>query len=95
VVVSVVEEEEGAMHAAPADRPAAGAGARVHFEQRRHGLRGDPNGRQTAFVIGDWPMRSNADVIVMGNRASARAGEESTRLAGDHSWAPCSVLVVP
>jgi nucleotide-binding universal stress UspA family protein len=94
VLLSVVEDEEGAMHD-PASVTQLLEQARAGFEQA--GLACDVFEREgkPAFVIGDVADEINADVIVMGTRGiSLDEGQQSTA-ARVIQLAPCPVLVVP
>ncbi|APD47926.1 universal stress protein [Synechococcus sp. CS-602] len=94
VVLSVVEEEEGAMHDAAAVARLLEQ-ARVHFEQAGMACEVIERQGKPAFVIGDVADEINADVIVMGTRGlSLEPGEESTA-SRVIQLAPCPVLVVP
>jgi len=94
VVLSVVEEEDGAMHDASAVARLLER-ARQHFEQAGMACEVIEREGKPAFVIGDVADEINADVIVMGTRGlSLESGEESTA-SRVIQLAPCPVLVVP
>jgi len=94
VVLSVVEEEDGAMHDAAAVARLLER-ARQHFEQAGMACEVIEREGKPAFVIGDVADEINADVIVMGTRGlSLESGEESTA-SRVIQLAPCPVLVVP
>ena len=94
VLLSVVEEEEGAMHD-PATVTRVLEQARSLFEEA--GLACDVFERsgKPAFVIGDVADEINADVIVMGTRGISLEDDQHSTAARVIQLAPCPVLVVP
>ena len=94
VLLSVVEEEEGAMHD-PATVTRVLEQVRELFA--KEGLTCDVFERsgKPAFVIGDVADEVNADVIVMGTRGISLEGDEHSTAARVIQLAPCPVLVVP
>ncbi len=94
VLLSVVEEEEGAMHD-PATVTRVLEQARVLFAEA--GLACDVFERsgKPAFVIGDVADEVNADVIVMGTRGISLEEDQHSTAARVIQLAPCPVLVVP
>jgi len=94
VVLSVVEDEEGAMH-----DPAAVAQlldqARHSFEQAGVACEVIERQGKPAFVIGDVADEINADVIVMGTRGISLEEDQHSTAARVIQLAPCPVLVVP
>ena len=94
VLLSVVEEEEGAMHD-PATVTRVLEQARSLFEEA--GLACDVFERsgKPAFVIGDVADEVNADVIVMGTRGISLEEDQHSTAARVIQLAPCPVLVVP
>ncbi|MEB3255324.1 MAG: universal stress protein [Synechococcaceae cyanobacterium] len=94
VLLSVVEEEEGAMHD-PATVTRVLEQARGLFEEA--GLACDVFERsgKPAFVIGDVADEVNADVIVMGTRGISLEDDQHSTAARVIQLAPCPVLVVP
>ena len=94
VPLSVVEEEEGAMHD-PATVTRVLEQARALFAEA--GLACDVFERsgKPAFVIGDVADEVNADVIVMGTRGISLEDDQHSTAARVIQLAPCPVLVVP
>jgi nucleotide-binding universal stress UspA family protein len=94
VLLSVVEEEEGAMHD-PATVTRVLEQARTLFAEA--GLACDVFERsgKPAFVIGDVADEVNADVIVMGTRGISLEDDQHSTAARVIQLAPCPVLVVP
>ena len=94
VLLSVVEEEEGAMHD-PATVTRVLEQARTLFAEA--GLACDVFERsgKPAFVIGDVADEVNADVIVMGTRGISLEEDQHSTAARVIQLAPCPVLVVP
>jgi nucleotide-binding universal stress UspA family protein len=94
VVLSVVEEEDGAMH----DEQAVAellAQARSSFEQAGVACELLERRGKPAFVIGDVADEINADVIVMGTRGITLETDQQSTAARVIQLAPCPVLVVP
>ena len=94
VVLSVVEAEEGAMHAAAAVAKLLEQ-ARASFEQAGVPCEMLEREGKPAFVIGDVADEINADVIVMGTRGISLESNEPSTAARVIQLAPCPVLVVP
>jgi len=94
VLLSVVEEEEGAMHD-PATVSRVLEQVRELFA--KEGLACDVFERsgKPAFVIGDVADEVNADVIVMGTRGISLEEDQHSTAARVIQLAPCPVLVVP
>jgi nucleotide-binding universal stress UspA family protein len=94
VLLSVVEDEEGAMHD-PATVTQLLEQARTFFQEA--GIPFDVLKREgkPAFVIGDVADEINADVIVMGTRGIAIESDQQSTAARVIQLAPCPVLVVP
>ncbi|MFO0038007.1 MAG: universal stress protein [Synechococcaceae cyanobacterium] len=94
VLLSVVEEEEGAMHD-PATVTRVLEQVRELFAEE--GLACDVFERsgKPAFVIGDVADEVNADVIVMGTRGISLEDDQHSTAARVIQLAPCPVLVVP
>jgi nucleotide-binding universal stress UspA family protein len=94
VLLSVVEDEEGAMHD-PATVTQLLEQARAFFQEA--GIPFDVLKREgkPAFVIGDVADEIDADVIVMGTRGIAIESDQQSTAARVIQLAPCPVLVVP
>ena len=94
VLLSVVEDEEGAMHD-PATVTRVLEQVRELFA--KEGLTCDVFERsgKPAFVIGDVADEVNADVIVMGTRGISLEDDQHSTAARVIQLAPCPVLVVP
>jgi nucleotide-binding universal stress UspA family protein len=94
VLLSVVEEEEGAMHD-PASVTQLLEQARTAFEEA--GLACDVFERsgKPAFVIGDVADEVNADLIIMGTRGISLEEDQHSTAARVIQLAPCPVMVVP
>lgn len=94
VLLSVVEDEEGAMHD-PAIVTQLLDQARAFFQEA--GIPFDVLKREgkPAFVIGDVADEVDADVIVMGTRGLAIETDQQSTAARVIQLAPCPVLVVP
>jgi len=94
VLLSVVEDEEGAMHD-PATVTRVLEQARALLAEA--GLACDVFERsgKPAFVIGDVADEVNADVIVMGTRGISLEDDQHSTAARVIQLAPCPVLVVP
>jgi nucleotide-binding universal stress UspA family protein len=94
VILSVVEDGDGAMH----DHAAVAQlleQVRSSFEQAGIGCEVIEREGKPAFVIGDVADEINADVIVMGTRGLALEDDEHSTAARVIQLAPCPVLVVP
>ncbi len=94
VILSVVEDEDGAMH----DQAAVVElleQVRSSFEKAGISCEVIERKGKPAFVIGDVADEINADVIVMGTRGLALEDDEHSTAARVIQLAPCPVLVVP
>jgi len=94
VLLSVVEEEEGAMHD-PAAVSQLLDQARGSFEQAGVSCEVIERQGKPAFVIGDVADEINADLIVMGTRGISLESDQQSTAARVIQLAPCPVLVVP
>jgi nucleotide-binding universal stress UspA family protein len=94
VLLSVVEEEQGAMHDAAAVTQLLDQ-ARGSFEQAGVPCEVIEREGKPAFVIGDVADEINADLIVMGTRGITMESDQESTAARVIQLAPCPVLVVP
>jgi nucleotide-binding universal stress UspA family protein len=94
VLLSVVEDEEGAMHD-PATVTQLLDQARAFFQEAGIAFEVLKREGKPAFVIGDVADEINADVIVMGTRGIAIESDQQSTAARVIQLAPCPVLVVP
>jgi nucleotide-binding universal stress UspA family protein len=94
VLLSVVEDEEGAMHD-PASVTQLLEQARAFFQEAGIPFEVLKREGKPAFVIGDVADEIDADVIVMGTRGIAIESDQQSTAARVIQLAPCPVLVVP